>query len=77
MSVFSHLHIPALGGATGWLNSEPLDSAELRGDVVLVNFWTLTCINWLRQEPYVRAWSQAYRDDAAFRSQGAFPLAEN
>jgi thiol-disulfide isomerase/thioredoxin len=35
----------------------------LQGHVVLVNFWTLTCINWLRQEPYVRAWSQAYRDD--------------
>jgi thiol-disulfide isomerase/thioredoxin len=55
--------MPSLGGATGWLNSEPLDPAELRGKVVLVNFWTLTCINWLRQEPYVRAWSQAYRDD--------------
>jgi thiol-disulfide isomerase/thioredoxin len=55
--------MPSLGGATGWLNSEPLSSAELRGRVVLVNFWTLTCINWLRQEPYVRAWSQAYRDD--------------
>jgi thiol-disulfide isomerase/thioredoxin len=53
----------SLGGATGWVNSEPLDLAELRGRVVLVNFWTLTCINWLRQEPYVRAWSQAYRDD--------------
>jgi thiol-disulfide isomerase/thioredoxin len=38
-------------------------AAELRGRVVLVNFWTWTCINWLRQEPYVRAWSQAYRDD--------------
>ena len=63
MSVFSSTHIPALDGATGWLNSEPLDSAELRGKVVLVNFWTLTCINWLRQEPYVRAWSRAYRDD--------------
>src|SRR5207248_2893723 len=37
--------------------------AELRGHVVLVNFWTLTCINWLRQEPYVRAWARAYRDD--------------
>jgi thiol-disulfide isomerase/thioredoxin len=61
--VFAHVHIPALTGATGWLNSEPLDPAELRGRVVLVNFWTLTCINWLRQEPYVRAWSQAYRDD--------------
>jgi thiol-disulfide isomerase/thioredoxin len=56
-------HIPPLDGATAWLNSEPLDPAELRGHVVLVNFWTLTCINWLRQEPYVRAWSQAYRDE--------------
>jgi thiol-disulfide isomerase/thioredoxin len=56
-------HMPSLGGATGWLNSEPLDPAGLRGQVVLVNFWTLTCINWLRQEPYVRAWSQAYRAD--------------
>jgi thiol-disulfide isomerase/thioredoxin len=63
MTVFERLHIPALGEATEWLNSEPLGPAELRGHVVLVNFWTLTCINWLRQEPYVRAWSQAYRDD--------------
>jgi thiol-disulfide isomerase/thioredoxin len=63
MALFARTHIPSLGGATGWLNSEPLDPAELRGRVVLVNFWTLTCINWLRQEPYVRAWSQAYRDD--------------
>jgi thiol-disulfide isomerase/thioredoxin len=54
--------MPSLGEAE-WLNSEPLGPAELRGHVVLVNFWTLTCINWLRQEPYVRAWSQAYRDD--------------
>jgi thiol-disulfide isomerase/thioredoxin len=61
--VFDRLRMPSLGGATGWLNSEPLGPAELRGRVVLVNFWTLTCINWLRQEPYVRAWSQAYRDD--------------
>jgi thiol-disulfide isomerase/thioredoxin len=57
------VHIPSLDGATGWLNSEPLGPGELRGHVVLVNFWTLTCINWLRQEPYVRAWSRAYRDD--------------
>src|ERR687895_340077 len=63
MTVFERLHVPSLGGATEWLNSEPLGPAELRGRVVLVNFWTLTCINWLRQEPYVRAWSQAYRDD--------------
>jgi thiol-disulfide isomerase/thioredoxin len=61
--VFTHVHMPSLGGATGWLNSEPLGPAELRGHVVLVNFWTWTCINWLRQGPYVRAWSQAYRDD--------------
>ncbi len=63
MSVLERLHMPSLGGATGWLNSEPLGPAELRGHVVLVDFWTLTCINWLRQEPYVRAWSQAYQDD--------------
>jgi thiol-disulfide isomerase/thioredoxin len=55
--------MPAFDGATEWLNSEPLDPAGLRGRVVLVNFWTWTCINWLRQEPWVRAWSQAYRDD--------------
>src|SRR5262245_51322677 len=59
----STVHMPSLDGATGWLNSEPLDPAGLRGRVVLVNFWTLTCINWLRQEPYVRAWWQAYRED--------------
>ena len=63
MSVVARVHMPPLGGATEWLNSEPLDPAVLRGQVVLVNFWTWTCINWLRQEPYVRAWSQAYRDD--------------
>jgi thiol-disulfide isomerase/thioredoxin len=63
MSVFSRVHMPPLDGATGWINSGPLGPPELRGRVVLVNFWTLTCINWLRQEPYVRAWSKAYRDD--------------
>jgi thiol-disulfide isomerase/thioredoxin len=55
--------MPSLGRATEWLNSEPLSPAELRGHAVLVDFWTLTCINWLRTEPYVRAWSQAYRND--------------
>jgi thiol-disulfide isomerase/thioredoxin len=63
MSVFERLHMPSLGGATEWLGSEPLGASELRGRVVLVDFWTLTCINWLRTAPYVRAWSQAYRDD--------------
>ncbi len=48
MSVFERLHMPSLGGATGWLDAAPLGPAELRGQVVLVNFWTLTCINWLR-----------------------------
>jgi thiol-disulfide isomerase/thioredoxin len=57
------VHMPGLGGATTWLNSEPLEPAQLRGHVVLVDFWTLTCINWLRTEPYIRAWSQAYRND--------------
>jgi hypothetical protein len=55
--------MPSFDGASAWLNTEPLAAGELRGRVVLVNFWTLTCINWLRQEPYVRAWSRAYRDD--------------
>jgi thiol-disulfide isomerase/thioredoxin len=63
MALFERVHLPSFAGATGWLNSEPLGPAELRGRVVLVNFWTWTCINWLRQEPYVRAWSQVYRDD--------------
>jgi thiol-disulfide isomerase/thioredoxin len=57
------LDMPSFGGATAWLNSAPLGPAELHGHAVLVNFWTLTCINWLRTEPYVRAWSRAYRDD--------------
>ena len=63
MGLFDHRELPSLGGAAEWINSEPLSPDGLRGQVVLVNFWTLTCINWLRQEPYVRAWSQAYRDD--------------
>jgi hypothetical protein len=45
--------MPSLGGATEWLDSEPLGPAELRGHVVLVDFWTLTCSNWLRTEPYI------------------------
>jgi thiol-disulfide isomerase/thioredoxin len=63
MARFGHVHMPSLDGATGWLNSEPLAPTELRGHVVLVDFWTFTCINWLRTEPYVRAWSHAYRND--------------
>src|SRR6266540_4324394 len=52
--------LPSFGGATGWLNSPPLTVAGLRGKVVLVDFWTYTCINWLRQLPYVRAWAGKY-----------------
>ena len=55
-------HLPPFTGATGWLNSEPLTAEELRGRVVLVDFWTYTCINWLRTLPYVRAWAEKYRD---------------
>jgi thiol-disulfide isomerase/thioredoxin len=49
-------------GATGWLNSDPLTPEGLRGRVVLVDFWTYTCINWLRTLPYVRAWAAKYAD---------------
>ncbi len=54
--------MPAIRAAE-WLNSDPLSPGELRARVVLVDFWTLTCINWLRTEPYVRAWWQAYRNE--------------
>jgi len=53
---------PSLDGATGWLNSQPLTAAGLRGKVVLIDFWTYTCINWLRSYPYVRAWAEKYND---------------
>jgi len=52
--------LPGFDGATGWLNSEPLTTEDLRGKVVLVDFWTYTCINWLRTLAYVRAWSEKY-----------------
>ena len=54
--------LPGFDGATGWLNSPPLSAADVRGKVVLVDFWTYTCINWLRTLAYVRAWSEKYRD---------------
>ncbi len=68
MSLFSNLrgaiagHLPGFDGAMGWLNSEPLTPAGLRGRVVLVDFWTYTCINWLRTLGYVRAWAKKYQD---------------
>ena len=57
-------HLPSFAGATGWLNSDPLTPEGLRGRVVLVDFWTYTCVNWLRTLPYVRAW------DAKYAAQG-------
>jgi thiol-disulfide isomerase/thioredoxin len=53
---------PGFEGATGWLNSPPLTAADLGGKVVLVDFWTYTCINWLRTLGYVRAWAKRYED---------------
>jgi thiol-disulfide isomerase/thioredoxin len=53
--------MPSLDGATTWLNSPPLTPAALRGKVVLIDFWTYTCINWLRTLPYVRAWAEKYK----------------
>jgi thiol-disulfide isomerase/thioredoxin len=55
--------LPSFDGATTWLNSPPLTPAALRGKVVLVQFWTYTCINWLRTVPYVRAWAEKYRKE--------------
>jgi thiol-disulfide isomerase/thioredoxin len=68
MTTVEHLHLPSegglpsLAGASQWLNSQPLTADELRGRVVLIDFWTYTCINWLRTLPYIRAWAQKYRD---------------
>src|SRR5262245_5385040 len=55
-------NLPSFGGATTWLNSEPLSPSDLRGKAVVVQFWTYTCVNWLRTLPYVRAWADKYRD---------------
>ncbi|MBX5161217.1 MULTISPECIES: cytochrome c biogenesis protein DipZ [unclassified Rhizobium] len=55
-------HAPSFGGAVEWLNSEPLTTEQLRGKVVLVDFWTYSCINCIRTIPYVRAWAEKYVD---------------
>ena len=55
-------NMPSLDGASDWLNSQPLTAAGLRGKVVLVDFWTYSCINWRRTLPYVRAWAKKYKD---------------
>ena len=54
--------LPSFEGATAWLNSPPLTASALRGKVVLIDFWTYSCINWMRAHPYVRAWAEKYKD---------------
>ena len=54
--------LASLTRADEWINSPPLTAEALRGKVVLIDFWTYTCINWLRTAPYVRAWAEKYRD---------------
>src|SRR5258708_39320251 len=54
--------LPDLGGAVTWLNSAPLSRKSLRGKVVLVNFWTYSCINSLRELPYMKSWAAKYKD---------------
>ena len=54
--------MPDLNGAVAWLNSTPLSSKSLRGKVVLVNFWTYSCINSLRELPYIKSWAAKYKD---------------
>jgi thiol-disulfide isomerase/thioredoxin len=58
----SQSELASLASANKWLNSPPLTAPALRGKVVLIDFWTYTCINWLRTFPYVRAWDQKYRN---------------
>jgi thiol-disulfide isomerase/thioredoxin len=55
-------NMPSLAEATEWLNSESLTPPDLRGHVVVIDFWTFTCINWIRTAPYRRAWDEKYRE---------------
>jgi thiol-disulfide isomerase/thioredoxin len=55
--------LPSLNGALEWFNSKPLTPQSLRGNVVVIDFWTYTCVNWSRTLPYVRAWYEKYRAD--------------
>jgi thiol-disulfide isomerase/thioredoxin len=54
--------LPGLAGATSWINSKPLTAKQLKGKVVLVDFWDYSCINCLRSLPYVNAWAKKYKD---------------
>src|SRR5262249_3989372 len=58
--------MPSFGSATEWLNSKPLTPGDLRGKMVLINFWTYSCINWRRQLPFVRAWAEKYGNQGLF-----------
>ena len=60
--IASQTELASLERANEWLNSPPLTPSALRGKVVLIDFWTYTCINWRRTLPYVRAWAEKYRD---------------
>src|SRR3712207_2435569 len=55
-------NIPSLAGATEWIGSQPLERDDLRGSIVLFDFWTFTCVNWIRTAPYRRAWAERYGD---------------
>jgi thiol-disulfide isomerase/thioredoxin len=61
-SIVGSSPLPGLSGATGWINSAPLTAKELKGKVVLVDFWDYSCINCIRAIPYVRAWADKYKD---------------
>jgi thiol-disulfide isomerase/thioredoxin len=61
--LFGGREIHAIDNAPQWLNSEPLTASGLKGKVVLVSFWTYSCINWLRVQPYLRAWAEKYKDN--------------
>src|ERR1700753_4107913 len=61
-SIVGSSPLPGLSGASGWINSPPLTAKQLRGKVVLVDFWTYSCINCLRAIPYVKAWADKYKD---------------
>jgi hypothetical protein len=63
-----------LDGAVERLNRDPPGSAELRGHVVLVDFWTLTCVNWLRQVPYVRGWFHVLAEAGQWRGGRGWPV---
>jgi thiol-disulfide isomerase/thioredoxin len=61
-AVVPETRMPSLDGATAWINTPPLSPQRLRGKVVLVDFWTFTCINWLRTLPWLRTWQQKYAE---------------